>query len=574
MIGLRWLGAVALTVALFCWALPTLAQADERILEYRSDIRVFASGELAVTETITVQAEGRDIRRGIYREFPTRYRDRWGNHVNASFQPVSVRRDGQPEPWHSERRRNGVRVYFGSADRLLAPGVHEYEFSFVTDRQLGYFDDHDELYFNVIGHGWQFPIDRGLITIALPFETAAGQLRTDVYSGGYGAVEANARITVTSPAEVRVETTKALQPRQGLTVAIAWPKGLIAEPDTSTKLRWFLVDNAAVLVLLVGLLAPLGWYYWAWNKVGRDPDKGVIIPRFEPPAGLSPAACSYVGGMSFGRDALTAAIVSLAVKGQLRIEEADKDFTLVRVTSAPEKPLSKGERAVLENLLPHPGDRIEMNNENHRDFQAARDALKQALKKEYLGRLFHLNGVYLAPPVLMSIAAAAVALFVDGGPAIWVVYALLTLALHGLFLFLLRAPTPAGRRVMDEIEGFRRYLKTGEQDRLDRMRSPTLTPEVFEAFLPYAYALGVANSWCQRFAREMPREIRDSSGYQPGWYHGRFQGAAALHHLGDSFSRSFSAAIASASTPPGSSSGSGGGGFSGGGGGGGGGGGW
>jgi uncharacterized membrane protein len=174
----------------------------------------------------------------------------------------------------------------------------------------------------------------------------------------------------------------------------------------------------------------------------------------------------------------------------------------------------------------------------------------------------------------MSVAAAVIAFFLRGGPAIWIGFAFLTLALHGAFMFLMRAPTPAGRIVMDQIEGFRRYLDTGERDRLERMKSPQLTPEVFEAFLPYAYALGVQNSWCQRFTREMPRELRDSGGYSPAWYHGRFDGTGAVYHLGDSFGHSFSSAISSASTPPGSSSGSGGGGFSGGGGGGGGGGGW
>jgi uncharacterized membrane protein len=215
-----------------------------------------------------------------------------------------------------------------------------------------------------------------------------------------------------------------------------------------------------------------------------------------------------------------------------------------------------------------------MDKENYKDFQSARKALNKALKKEYLGRLFHLNGIYLAPPVLMTVAAAIIAVFLDGGPPVWISYLVLSLALHGGFTYLMRAPTPAGRLVMDEIEGFRMYLDTAEQDRLDRMRSPELTPEVFEAFLPYAYALGVENSWCQRFARELPEEVRQQSGYHPGWYSGRFHGMNALSHLGDDFGSSFSSAISSASSPPGSSSGSGGGGFSGGGGGGGGGGGW
>jgi uncharacterized membrane protein len=167
-----------------------------------------------------------------------------------------------------------------------------------------------------------------------------------------------------------------------------------------------------------------------------------------------------------------------------------------------------------------------------------------------------------------------VALFLHGSPPVWIAYAVLTLALHALFLFLMRSPTPDGRRVMDEIEGFRRYLGTAEQDRLERMRSPALTPEVFEAFLPYAYALGVENSWCKRFATELPADPGQRGSYHPVWYYGQFHGMSALNHLGSDFGGSFSSAIASASTPPGSSSGSGGGGFSGGGGGGGGGGGW
>lgn len=563
-----------LTCLLLTCLLPLSLAADERILEYHSLIQVQPGGELAVTETILVRAEGRDIRRGIYRDFPTRYRDRWGNHVTADFEPLAVRRNGAAELWHSERRSNGVRVYFGSANYLLEPGTHEYEFIFTTNRQLGFFGDHDELYFNAIGTGWMFPIDHGTAIVKLPFRVPADQLQTAVYSGGYGATGADATVSVIAADTVRFETTAPLAPRQGLTIAVGWPKGLIAEPGVLQKVRWFLGDNAAAIVLLAGWLAALAWYLWAWNRVGRDPEQGLIIPRFEPPTGLSPAACRYVRDMSFGRDAFTAAIISLAVKGWLQIEEANDEFSLLRATDAGTTPPTPGEQAVLASLLPDRGSRITLENKNHQDFQAARNALKKALKKEHLGRLFHLNSVYLAPPVLISIAAGAVAVFYRGSPPVWIAYAALTLALHGLFLLLLRAPTPAGRRVMDEIEGFRRYLGTAEQDRLDRMRSPALTPEVFEMFLPYAYALGVENTWCLRFAHEMPHELGKQPGYHPGWYHGQFRGMAALGHLGDEFSSSFSSAIASASTPPGSSSGSGGGGSSGGGGGGGGGGGW
>ncbi len=559
-------------VTLFC-LLPLLAGADERILDYRSDIRIHEDGVLTVTETIRVRAQGENIRRGIYRDFPTRYKDRLGNRYRVDFDVTSVRRNGRPEAWHTEKRSNGIRVYFGSANRLLDPGEHEYQLVFITNRQLGFFKEYDELWWNVTGNGWMFPIDHVTATLSFPFTLTEDELELAVYTGSYGSKQSKAIAETVSSSKARFESTEPLQAWEGMSLVATWPKGRIAEPGFVQKTAWFVRDNGAAIVLFFGLLLPLAWYYWAWSKVGRDPQKGVIIPRFKPPTGLSPAACRYVKDMSFNRKAFTAAIISLAVKGQLQIEEEDKEFTLQRMTAPPVSPLTKGEQGTLEALLPQPGSSIKMDNENYQDFQAARQVLKKELKKEYLGRLFHLNSVYLVPPLLMSIAAAIIAASFAGGPAVWIPYLLLTILLHGLFAFLMRAPTPAGRLVMDEIEGFRMYLDTAEQDRLDRMRSPAMTPEVFEAFLPFAYALGVENNWCDRFAREMPEELRQQAAYHPLWYSGNFQGVNALNHLGNNFGSSFSSAISSASSPPGSSSGSGSG-SSGGGGGGGGGGGW
>ncbi len=74
------------------------------------------------------------------------------------------------------------------------------------------------------------------------------------------------------------------------------------------------------------------------------------------------------------------------------------------------------------------------------------------------------------------------------------------LTAHVGFLFLLRAPTPLGRKVLDEIEGFRTYLATAERDRLDRMTPPEKTPKLYQEYLPYALALGVENRWSEKFS--------------------------------------------------------------------------
>ncbi|MDQ7788023.1 MAG: DUF2207 domain-containing protein [Thermodesulfovibrionales bacterium] len=77
------------------------------------------------------------------------------------------------------------------------------------------------------------------------------------------------------------------------------------------------------------------------------------------------------------------------------------------------------------------------------------------------------------------------------------------LTAHVVFLFLLRAPTPLGRNVLDEIEGFRTYLAAAEGDRLDRMTPPKETPKLYQEYLPYALALGVENRWSEKFSGQI-----------------------------------------------------------------------
>lgn len=324
----RWFKPACTLLASICLLSAALAVADERILDYQSDILIHADGSLIVTETIRVQAEGNKIRRGIYRDFPTSYKDRLGNHYQVGLSVLDVQRNGAAESFHTENHANGVRIYIGSSDRMIGNGIHEYRLRFHTDRQLGFFADYDELYWNVTGNGWVFPIDHAGARIELPAAVQAGDLRTDFYTGPQGASGKDAESHVVSERTIVFESTRALRAFEGLTVAAGWPKGLVNEPTSTDKIAYFLQDNGAALALLIGLLAPLGWYLWAWNHYGRDPQKGVIIPRFRPPMGLTPAGCSYIRKMSFDKQAFAAAIVNLGVKGYLEIHEVGKDFTL------------------------------------------------------------------------------------------------------------------------------------------------------------------------------------------------------------------------------------------------------
>ena len=560
-------GSGLLLLTSFFFATSSLA--DERILNYHSDIKVHQDGSLTVTETIIVRAEGTKIRRGIYRDFPTSYKDNRGNHYRVDFRVISVSRNGNNEPFFTEKRSNGVRTYIGNSNVNLVHGQHEYRLVYRTTRQLGFFEDHDELYWNVTGAGWIFPIDNVSAKVELPEDVAWEDLKSDYFTGSQGGTGKDADSRILSGRELEFSSTRGLAPQQGLTIVVGFPKGIVHEPTLSERIVYFFSDNGSTIVLLIGLILPLLWYLRSWHNYGRDPAKGVIIPRFEPPEGLSAAACRYVKDMGMHAKSLTAAIVSLGVKGFLKIDDKD-EFTLYREKDPQSGTATPGEVAVLTELLPEDESWIELDDKNYREFLSAGSGLKKALKAEYHGRMFKWNSIYMLPALIISVLAVVFAVSKEGGPLPWIIFIVLTVFMHLGFLFLLRAPTPAGRKVMDEIEGFRMYLDTAEQDRLNRMRSPELTPEVFEMFLPYAFALGVENNWCERFEREFPIDPSVDGGYHAAWY----SGIHSFGHIGSGLSSSFTTAISSASSPPGSSSGSGGGGFSGGGGGGGGGGGW
>jgi hypothetical protein len=149
-------------------------------------------------------------------------------------------------------------------------------------------------------------------------------------------------------------------------------------------------------------------------------------------------------------------------------------------------------------------------------------------------------------------------------------------AVNGLFLYLLRAPTDLGRRVMDQLDGLRLYLTTAETPRLN-MQAPEITIERFEALLPYAVALEAEEPWSNAFAAAFSRAHPGedfSHHYRPTWNSGGGWSSSNFGHSVRSTVAGVSGALSTAVPVSSGSSGFSSGGGSGGGGGGGGGGGW
>jgi len=664
---------IKLLITLLLISFASVSLAEERIHSYRSDIVVDDKGDMTVTETIAVNAEGNKIKRGIYRDFPIHYKDRLGNKYNVGFSIVKVLRDGNRENFRTEKKSNGIRIYIGRKNHYLKKGDYTYTITYKTNRQLGFFDRHDELYWNVTGNDWDFPIDKASATVRLPEAIPRESIEVEGYTGSTGSKNQDYTASINTSGDAYFETTRSLPQRHGLTIVVGWPKGYIAEPTTSEKIDYLLSDNHSLFVALIGLIILFAYYWIVWLKVGKDPEKGIIIPHYEPPTGYSPASLRYVLNMGYDNTCFAAAIINLAVKGFLKIEEDDDDYSL-ELTGKENIEMAPGEAAIvkklfgknkaydliakssiMKNILEALGGvlvetnasgkitKIKLSQKNHQRIGGAVSAHKSSLQNNYekiyfltntafftvgliitfivlvasiasqpdsmdpaaifmiawltgwtvgvfslVKQAYHLwsniNGVLSAiPAILMTLFVIP---FVAGEITGLTMFAQVTsvsmcfvlviaVVINWIFYELLKAPTLAGRKLLDKIEGFKQYIDIAERHELDFKHPKGRSPELFEEYLPYALALEVEQQWGEAFADVLARaQASGGSDYSPSWYHGTHWNNSNIGSFTSSLGSSFAGAIASSSTAPGSSSGGGGGGSSGGGGGGGGGGGW
>ncbi len=398
--------------------------ASERITSYDSDITVARNGTLTVTETITVYANGEQIRHGIYRDFPTRYTDKNGAAVHVRFDVTGATRDGRDEQYATESIDNGVRVKIGSKDVIIDSGLHSYTLTYMTARQIGFFAKYDELYWNVTGNGWIFPIRKASATIHLP--KGARIVQNAFYTGAQGSTDHYAQADEISPDTIHFATTDQLAAYQGLTVAVGFAKGAVTPPTAEDLRRDFIVDNASTIVALLGVLALAVFYLVTWWHHGRDPKRGTIIPLFAPPAGLSPEAVRYIHRMSYDRKSFAAALINMAVKGFLTISEESGTYTLTRTgKSEVQCGLSGSEIAMGNALFTGPTDSIELKQKNHSKVQAAISGLKSKLKSECEKNYFITNGGWFAGGiVILALTGLAASLLsenagVAGASLIW-----------------------------------------------------------------------------------------------------------------------------------------------------------
>ena len=227
----RRVGLESLFVGL-CLLFAIPAYAVESIRSFHADITVSADGSIEVVETIRVRAEGKRIRRGIYRDFTTDHIDPDGTKVHFDFQFIRVLRDGEADEYHQEPRRNGVRLYVGKADYFLPVGEYTYTIHYRAGHHFVFFDNHDVLYWNVAG-SWPFAVEDASATVKLPDGIPQGSVTLDGYIGSFGSQEQAFESEMRSDGTAHFRATRVLQSEEFLILVIVLPKGFLVDPTLS-----------------------------------------------------------------------------------------------------------------------------------------------------------------------------------------------------------------------------------------------------------------------------------------------------------------------------------------------------
>jgi len=526
----RWLHAFLGALCLLLLFTSPVAAKDRRLLKFYSDIDILPNATVDVTEHITFQFIGGPWH-GIYRHIPVEYAGPSGLNYSLFLDIKRVTdENGNKLRYQTSRERQylKIKIYIDNADNSTRTISIEYT---VSDA-LRFFDDHDEFYWNVTGDEWPIPIEEAGAHIVLP-DGATG-IRANVFTGAYRSNTRNAVAEVNGTG-VDIHATSPLGIHEGLTVAVAFDKGVVREPSSFSRFFLYLRSNWPLGIPVAAFFL----MFWVWWTRGRDPRLRPIAAQYEPPDKLTPGEVGTLVDNSVDMRDITASIVDLAVRGYLVIEEQKKEH-LLGLTSSKEYVFHlKKPSAEWGSLKPHEqqllagifsggtaGETVSLADLHNRFYQNI-----AGIKNQIFGSLVG-KGYYTHRPdsvrasyILFGIVAGFI--LIGGGswiarnlgmaPLPFFVAGILTAAIICGFGWFMPARTQSGARTLEGVLGFEDFLNHVEADRFDRTIK---TPEMFEKFLPFAMALGVEKNWSKAFQGiyTQPPEWYQGGSFGPGFY--------------------------------------------------------
>jgi hypothetical protein len=353
---------------------------------FRSSVTVLKNGDLEVAEEISVNDAAAFYKRGFRRDLPTSPQERWDPRYVGAYRKdngvrvkvTDVTEDGKPVNYQLGSGYSYSQLSIGPRNEPFDSGSHKFVIRYLVSYALISRGDQDILYWNSDGHAHDAPIEESSLSVSLPpgVPSESIEIETRVSGRGVGLPRrpetALDRLNMGDGSIVYRATN--LGRNQSLIVAITWPSGYVHTSPLAKVWRDYSELTAPAVLFLYYLIA------WLW--IGPEPKPGTKIPRYEPPAGISPAAARFIAwGTTDGRS-LAAVIAQLAVRGCLRVESASGKYKLSRLMSdrATEASLAREELYTLQ-LLFEDAPVIELSG--------AMDQRNSAQNSRYI---FHIHG--------------------------------------------------------------------------------------------------------------------------------------------------------------------------------------
>ena len=508
---------------------PAWAAESENIPSYSTDLTLDRNGRTYVREVIEYDFSSTE-RHGIYRNIPIRYQGPWLTIYNLRPTVTNVEIDGAPAQVTKKTVGNDLMVKIGNPNKTVT-GTHTYDLTYVLERAVQRFDDTAELNWNAIGTEWIVPIASSTLTLHLP-SAIIEQTKLDCFIGTLKSTS-TCDVVNRKGSTYIIKPGRVLEPGEALTILVRIPRHLLNERSQIRQALWFFEDN-------ILLFSPffVGFFCWLiWRTWGRDAEgRGTIIAEYEAPEHLSALEIGTMIDQRVDDCDIAALFITWAVKKYIIIREIPGKklaFELVKKADKPE--LSTPEEQALFAVIFAKGD----------VYQPKADSVIASAIAEVKGATYRAlvkKGLFVVHPELIRTAFLVAGSIIGiGGGVIFsgTIYSEGVLSIVAFFIMIINGAiialtgqvmpqtTQTGALVVEKIKGFKLFLSVTEEARLKFFNAPEKKPEQFEAFLPFALALGVEREWTAHFA--------DMSLSQPSWYEGvstnRFSPALFVSHL-------------------------------------------
>lgn len=561
--------------------LPTFTFAQstqEKITSFHTEIQVLESGDILVTEKIQYDF-GINERRGIYREIPLSKVSGATKKINIALLSVTDESGNLLEYLLENNFANQFDVRIGNPDVYLT-GEYTYVINYRVQNAIGSFKDFSEIYWNSTGDAWEVPIENASSRIVLPMIVDESDLQIASYCGESGSTMGCSGSTQvsyvdnTTIVDFSADQPHRLNSYQGMTVAVGFPKGLVAEPHWLVA---FLLHAWKYIFYPLPLVVVYFWFRKRikfWREKRTFYNNNPIVTQYDAD-GIEPMETDVIMHGFISSKGLPAQIIYLAIQGYIIIEKIDNEFAF-HGTEKTYDHLSESNKKLLDGLI----------GKKEKDLKNSFYVITSEVKNLVQDML--VSEQYLFPSKITG-----------GSSRLFSVFISFFLAVNpGVFVWLLLGPhvgfafstscvlvgiikgiwgpnwahlTEIGLQQEYLLRGLKTYIGMAEIDRIHFHNDPEKEMETFEKLLPYAMVFGLEKKWAEKFNNIL---------MNPSWYRGDTGAlhavmlANSMNTFANQTGQTLTSQPPSSSSGSSFSSGSGGGGSSGGGGGGGGGGSW